>query len=88
MKKLTAISLALMLLMVAVPTECSLSAIETTPLTDSQLATLSGLGFWSCAITAGASILLVVAAGVATGGLGAIAGGALGVSATRAACTD
>ena len=88
MKKLAAICLALMLLMVAVSTEYSLSAVETTPLTDSQLDTLNGTGFWGCAITAGASILLVVAAGVATGGLGAIAGGALGVSATRAACTD
>ncbi|MDD5543116.1 MAG: hypothetical protein PHX83_08065 [Acidobacteriia bacterium] len=88
MKKLTAMSLVLVLLIAATSTEYSLSAIETTPLTDSQLATLSGMGNTVCGLTAGFGSILVVAAGLATGGLGAIAAGALAIDATRKACTD
>lgn len=88
MKKFMTMSLVLALLSVMATTGYSIAPNGTTPLTDSQLATISGIGFWSCLITAGASSVLVVAAGVATGGLGAIAAGALGINATRAACTD
>jgi len=92
MKKLTATSLILVLLMAAVSIEYSSSPIGTTPLSNTQLAALFGMGAWACALTAIGASALVIGAGALTTGTGGVfvasvlAAGTYGYAATKAAC--
>lgn len=64
------------------------------PLTGSNLAAISGAGFWGCLLTAAGSAVLVAGAGALTAGTGGVfvgsvlAAGTFGVKVTREACTD
>jgi hypothetical protein len=92
MKKFTAMFMVLVLLMVAVSVGYSSSPIGTTPLSDTQLATLFGMGAWACALTAIGASALVIGAGALTTGTGGVfvasvlAAGTYGYAATKAAC--